>query len=57
MTSDSLTLLLTEKGRVMPNSGAMYGEAGEGFIRINIACPRNRMIKGLERMKDVINGI
>ena len=57
MTSDSLTLLLTEKGRVMPNSGAMYGEAGEGFIRINIACPRNKMIKGLERMKDVINGI
>jgi hypothetical protein len=32
-------------------SGTMYGqETGEGYIRINIACPRSRMVEGLERM-------
>jgi cystathionine beta-lyase len=34
--------LLKEK-HILVNSGTMYGEAGEGFIRINIACPRERI--------------
>ena len=39
----------------MMNSGTMYGKtAGEGFLRINIACPRSRMLEGLERMARVI---
>ena len=29
----------------------MYGEAGEGFIRLNIACPRQVLIDGLDRLK------
>ena len=55
MTSDALTEKLLKEGHVMVNSGTMYGKtAGEGFLRINIACPRSRMIEGLERMARVI---
>ena len=28
----------------------MYGPGGEGFIRLNIACPRALLADGLERM-------
>lgn len=43
------TLLAREK--LWVNEGSMYGEAGEGFIRINIACPRQELIEGLERLR------
>ena len=53
--SDTLTERLLEEGKVWVNSGTMYGEnAGEGFVRINIACPRSRMMEGLRRMAKVI---
>ena len=45
---------LMEKAKVWVNPGTMYGEeSGEGYIRINIACPRSRMMEGLERIKAV----
>ena len=42
-------LLLEEKLRI--NEGTMYGEAGEGFIRINIATQRERLIRGLKKIR------
>lgn len=54
-SADEVTHLLLKEGKVMVNSGTMYGKtAGEGFIRINIACPRSRMIEGLERIANVL---
>ena len=51
LSSDQLCDQLLNHGHVMMNSGPMYGqETGEGYIRINIACPRSRMVEGLERM-------
>lgn len=47
------TLLKEEK--LWVNEGSMYGEAGEGFIRINIACPRQTLIDGLNRLKKGLN--
>ena len=40
LTSDEITERLLKEKHILVNSGTMYGEAGEGFIRINIACPR-----------------
>ncbi len=31
------------------NGGTHYGEAGEGFVRINFACPRSVLASGLDR--------
>lgn len=56
MNSDTLTQKLLDEGKVWVNSGTMYGaEQGEGFIRINIACPQGLMLEGLKRMKGVLN--
>ena len=40
------SLLLNDK--VWINSGVMYGL--DGFMRINIACPRARLQQGLDRI-------
>ena len=46
---------LLNKGKVWVNPGTMYGtESGMGYIRINLACPRNRLIEGLKRIKATI---
>lgn len=47
------TLLAKEK--IWVNEGSLYGEAGEGFIRINIACPRQRLTEGLDRLRRALN--
>ncbi len=57
-TSDEVKDLLLSEGHVLVNSGTMYGEAsGEGFIRINIACPRAQLTDALERMAHVLAGL
>ena len=57
LPSESLCDRLLTEGRVWLNPGAMYGEGGEGFIRINMACPRSRMMEGLQRMQHVIENM
>ncbi|MBR5402717.1 MAG: pyridoxal phosphate-dependent aminotransferase [Bacteroidales bacterium] len=34
------------------STGTIYGEAGEGFMRLNIACPRSTLLEGLSRLRD-----
>lgn len=54
LTSSEIAERLLEKGKVRVNEGTMYGAAGEGFIRINIACPRKLLEEGLARIKKVL---
>lgn len=55
VSSDEITRRLLESARVAVNAGTMYGAAGEGFIRLNIAMPRARMIEALQRMVPVLS--
>ena len=45
---------LREKHGLVLSTGTIYGAAGEGFERLNIACPRTRLLEGLERLRDGI---
>ncbi len=47
--SDEVESRLLEQGRLWINSGKMYG--ADGFIRINIACPKAVMLAGLDRFR------
>ncbi|PWN72462.1 pyridoxal phosphate-dependent aminotransferase [Chryseobacterium phosphatilyticum] len=53
-TSDELSKILLMEGKVWLNSGTMYGKNGEGFLRINIGCPRELLTEGLERLKKAL---
>ena len=50
-SSDETVKTLLEKEKLWVNEGSLYGEAGEGFIRLNIACPRQQLIEGLNRLR------
>ncbi len=42
---------LQREARLRLNPGSMYGAAGEGFMRWNLACPRAVLKEGLERFE------
>ena len=50
-TSAEIVKDLLKKEKLWVNKGSLYGETGEGFIRINIACPRQQLIEGLNRLR------
>lgn len=55
LTSDKAYGKLMKEGRVYVNSGTMYGRrAGEGYLRINLACPRATLLEGMKRMGGVL---
>lgn len=56
MPSEELEHRLLKESKVWINAGDMYGKAGEGFIRINMATPRERLEEGLNRLKSGLNG-
>lgn len=52
-TSGEIAEALLAKEKLRVNEGLMYGAAGEGFIRINIATQRENLIKGLEKIRNL----
>ena len=52
--SEKLEELLIEKAHVWLNAGSMYGGAGEGFMRVNLACPRQRLEEAIDRLIPVL---
>ncbi len=46
-----------EKARVALNDGAVFGPGGEGFVRLNFACPRATLTQALERMRAALTEI
>lgn len=53
-TSDELERRLLTEARLWLNAGTMYGAAGQGFMRWNIACPRAVLAEGLNRFADFV---
>ena len=43
-----------EAGLVLSN-GASYGQGGEGFVRMNIGCPRSVVREALRRIEKAHN--
>jgi len=44
-----------ERARVALNEGADFGPGGEGFVRLNFACPRAVLTQALERMREALD--
>ena len=55
LTSDTLADHLLHEQHLMVNPGTMYGPGGEGFLRLNMACPRSVWREGLERLAKGLN--
>ncbi|HSH36201.1 MalY/PatB family protein [Schnuerera sp.] len=55
MNGERLEKTIIEKGKVAFDGGTWFGENGEGFIRINFACPRSLLEEGLSRLVNAVN--
>lgn len=47
--------LFVNKARLALNSGTMFGNEGEGFMRLNVGTPRSILQQALENLKAAIN--
>jgi cystathionine beta-lyase len=51
---ENLTLFFANQAGVVLEGGNMFVANADGFIRLNLACPRSLLKKGLERIKGAI---
>ncbi|MEK4146700.1 MalY/PatB family protein [Robertmurraya sp. FSL W8-0741] len=53
-TNEELQEALVHHGKVAIMSGETYGEGGKGYLRMNVGCPRSKVIEGLKRLRNTI---
>ena len=53
--SEELEEELMKKAKLWLNAGSMYGKEGEGFMRWNLACPRQLVKEGMERFSQFVD--
>ena len=53
-TSAEFATLMLEKAGVIVPAGSAYGPDGEGYIRISLATPDDRLAEALERIKTML---
>jgi len=56
-SAKDLNNFMIKKARVALDDGYWFGTEGEGFMRINIACPRSFLEEGLKRIEKAVNVI
>ena len=57
MDPKELRKFFNEKAKVGLNDGVSFGPGGEGFQRMNIACPRSILQEGLRRIEEAVNSL
>lgn len=57
LDAKALENMMLEKAHLYLDEGYIFGPEGEGFERINIACPRSLLEEALIRMRDVIRAM
>ncbi len=55
MKDEELMKFVIEKAKVGLNNGGKFGTGGDGWLRINIGCPRSVLQEGLERIEKAFN--
>ena len=48
---------LINKGRIAFSDGSSFGIGGDGYYRINLACPRSMVLEGLKRIEFAIKSL
>lgn len=57
MTADEREQWLWHEAKLWLDGGGIFGKEGEAFERINVACPRATLLKGLEQLKAAVEGL
>ncbi|MFZ7102512.1 MAG: MalY/PatB family protein [Peptococcaceae bacterium] len=55
LNAEALDHLFFREAKIALDSGHWFGEAGKGYMRINVACSRSMLQEGLERLQAAVN--
>lgn len=55
LSEKELEDLIVNKAKLWLDRGSMFGKSGEGFERINVACPRKTLVEALNRIENAVN--
>ena len=54
LSADELDRRIIHKAKLWLDSGKIFGKCGEGFQRINVACPQSILKEALDRIKSIL---
>jgi cystathionine beta-lyase len=57
MKNRELLNFVSEKAKVGLNDGGKFGTGGDGWLRLNIGCPRTVLEEALERLEQAFGGL
>ncbi len=55
LAQPELVDLFVDKAHLALNDGAMFGRGGEGFMRLNVGCPRSVLRRALEQLEEAVS--
>ncbi|MCH5224991.1 MAG: PatB family C-S lyase [Muribaculaceae bacterium] len=57
LSQKDLVNLFINKAHVALNDGSMFGEGGEGFMRLNVGMPRSKVMEVVGRISDAVKQV
>lgn len=54
LPQDRLVSLFVDGARLALNDGAMFGQGGEGFMRLNVGAPRSTLLRALSALRGAV---
>ncbi len=57
MSGADLNRFFIDRAGVGMNEGSRFGQGGEGFMRMNLACPRSTVQRALEQIETALKGV
>ena len=55
LNDEELKNLILNEAKVALDGGKLFGSGGEGFQRINVACPKSILEETMQRIKKVVD--
>ena len=55
LSQERLVDLFVNRARLALNDGSMFGPGGEGFMRMNVGCPRSVLREAMERIQFIVH--
>lgn len=57
LPQEELTRFFAEKAHLALNDGTMFGKPGEGFMRLNVGCPRSVLEEALKQLATAVESV
>ncbi len=53
MTEGEILAVMADKAHIIVEGGSIFGGSGDGFVRMNVSCPKDVLMEALDRIRTV----